>query len=196
MAASAENIYRWTDENGKVHYGRTLPPDHSNLPYEFLNDQGVVIKRVDDPMESQKPVAEIEESDERAPLFTADEVRIRSDRLLVLLYHSEEDLIAAMEVEVDQLSYDTRLINQSQSSAMTSLAGQVKNAADRQRAGMPDDPGLGKNIYRLRQRLRKSEDQLQGLKDREIKIRASFQDDIERYRFLANGGKPGEIDES
>lgn len=195
--ASAEDVYRWRDENGKVHYGRTLPPEYATRPHEILNSAGVVIERIEDPMARPEPEPKPDEekkSDELEPLFTEEEVRFRSDNLLILRYYTEEDLLEAMENEVAQLSYDIRLINQSQISALTSLAGHVKNAADRQRAGMSEDEAIKKNIHSLRRRLRKSENSLSALKQREAEIRASFATDLARYRFLKNGGKPGSLE--
>lgn len=192
--AFAEDVYRWKDENGNTHLGRTLPPEYANKPYEILNAQGIVIERVDPADRLKKPdqkVEEEEKSDELEPLFTEYEVRLKSDENLLLRYRSEDKLIEAMENEVAQLGYDTRLIDQSQKSAITALTGQVKNAADRQRAGMPDDPELEREINSLRSRLGRSEDQLAALKLREAKIRASFAENIKRYRYLANGGQPG-----
>ncbi|NND44312.1 MAG: DUF4124 domain-containing protein [Xanthomonadales bacterium] len=191
--AFAENVYRWTDENGKVHYGRTLPPEYANKPYEILNDQGVVIERVTDPLARQKepPKEPNPKNKKPPPLFTEDEVRLRSDRLLVLRYHSIADIEDAMQVEIDQLGYDRRLINQTMLSAMQSLEGQVRNAADRQRAGMEVEADIEGGINKLRQRIRRNERSLAELDTREQKIRADFSREIERYRYLENGGEPG-----
>jgi hypothetical protein len=192
FATAQERTYRWKDDEGNVHFGRTIPPEYATRPYEVLNKAGQVIERVDDPISSQKPIPEIESgTDELEPLFTEDEVRLSSDNLLILRYNTEEDLVAAMENEVAQLGYDRRLINQSRSSAMTTLAGLVKNAADRHRAGMPDDEALEKGINSMRQRLRRSETELTRLNARELKIRGSFEENIARYQYLANGGIPG-----
>jgi len=195
--AQAENIYRWKDEDGKVYYGPVIPPEYANSPYEVLNSAGIVIETVEDPMALQEvPVEDAGKSDELEPLFTEDEVRTRSDGFLLLRYHTEEDLIMAMELEVAQLSYDIRLVNQSHSSAMVSLAAQVKNAADRQRAGVPPDLDLEKSIRALRSRLGKSDGQKAALKVREVKIRATFEENLMRYRYLTSGGTPGGVDES
>jgi hypothetical protein len=194
LTVSAENVYRWVDDNGKVHFGRTLPPEFANRPYQILNSQGLVIERVDDPLalqQEENAAAAGADSDEPEPLFSEDEVRLRSDNLLLLRYHTEEDLLDAMENEVAQLNYDIRLIEQSRASAMEALHGQVRNAADRQRAGMPGDQELERNINTLRLRLRKSEQSLAAIRLREQQIRERFQRDIERYRFLQAGGAPG-----
>lgn len=194
--AWAENVYRWTDENGNVQYGRTLPPQYANQPYEILNDQGIVIERVTDPLAKQKEPVKKPKDDRPPPLFTEDEVRLRSDRLLVLRYHSEADIEDAMQVEIDQLGYDRRLINQTMASAMQSLEGQVRNAADRQRAGMEVDESTETAINQLRQRIRRNEQSLAQLVEREQKIRATFLKEMERYRYLDNGGEPGTMPET
>ena len=187
--ASAENVYRWVDENGEIHFSRTLPPEYADKPYQVLNQAGVVIERIDDPLAKPAPIKKGKK--ELEPLFTEQEVRIRSDRLLVLRYHSEEDILDAMELEVAQLGYDTRIIGQAHNSVMTALSGQVHKVANRQRAGLPKEPELEKNINSLRQRLRNGERSLAALSLREDKIRTSFVQDLERYRFLQSGGIPG-----
>lgn len=189
----AEKVYRWVDNEGKVHFGRTLPPEQANKPYQILNQDGIVLERVDDPLARSAPKEE-KKDEKLAPLFSEDEVRLRTDRLLVLKYQSVEDIREAMELEVAQLAYDERLTERSQASTMQAMTGQVHIAADRQRAGLPPDTELEKTISSLRNRLRKSENSLAGLKERETKIRASFIEEIARYEFLQNGGKPGETE--
>jgi hypothetical protein len=190
-------VYRWVDADGTTRYGRTLPPEYANKPHEILNAAGVVLRQIDPSVKPEVIGEEAEEEaepEEKKPLFSDREVRIRTDNLLMLRYHTEEDLVAAMENEIAQLGYDTRLIHQSQASVMTSLATQIKKAADLQRAGLPEDEKLTRQIYSLRKRLRDSEHSLAGLRERETNIRAVFLKNIERYRFLANGGTPGSED--
>lgn len=189
-SAQADKVYRWKDDDGKTHYGRTLPADHENRPYDVLDESGFLLEEVTDPLAAQqKPVVKKEK--ELEPLFSEDEVRVQSDRLLVLRYHTLDDIEDAMEVEVAQLGYDVRLINQTKNSAMTALTGQIKNAADRQRAGLPVEEKMENDINSLRQRILKSERSLAELKQREMRIRSEFQDDIDRYKYLQDGGVPG-----
>lgn len=193
----AQDVYRWKDDEGKTHYGRTLPPEYANKPHEVLNSAGVVIRRVDDPLAEQQPKEpekEVEDEDQGLePLFTEDEVRIRTDRLLMLRYHSEDELIKAMETEVDQLAYDIRLNTQSQEGTMTALVGQVAIAADRQRAGLEDDPELASKVNKLRRDLRMIDRNLAAIEIREGEIRAEFEKDLVRYRFLRDGGREGAL---
>ena len=192
--SEAENVYRWKDADGKVHFGRTLPPEYAHKPHEILNSAGVVIERIDDPVAAQQPKpVEVEEEKGLEPLFTEDEVRLRSDRLLLLRYPEEEDLQKAMQNEIDQLSYDIRLNTQSQAGTMTALVGQVKVAADRQRGGLAEEPELSSKINKLRRDLRAIDRRLAAIAVRENEIRAAFGKDLGRYQYLREGGQEGAL---
>jgi hypothetical protein len=39
--------YKWTDEQGRVHYGDTIPPADIHRPHEKLDKQGLVDRKVD-----------------------------------------------------------------------------------------------------------------------------------------------------
>ncbi len=122
------------------------------------------------------------------PNWTAEMVQARSDRLLVLKYHSEEEITEAMNVEIGNLAYDELLIEQSQASALKSMAGQIREAADRQRAGLPADPKIDKAIRDLQQRMRQGIRDRESLRAREASIRAVFMAELERYRYLVSQG--------
>lgn len=185
------DTYRWTDEDGKVHYNKSLPPDRADKPYDILNDQGLVIERVTDPRKREQAPdksdreAELEQARrEEAERRVVDERRRQADRLLVLKYHSEEELLDAMQVEINQLGYDRRLLDQSRESMMNSLAGQVREAADRQRAGMDLPPEQVAEIRDTRRRLEQNRNRLVALEDRETRIRSMFEGELARYRLL------------
>ena len=189
--AAAADTYRWTDEDGKVHYGKSLPPDRADKPYDILNDQGIVIERVTDPRRrelpedpSDKQAQREREQREEAERRIVEDRRRQADRLLVLKYQSEEELLDAMGVEINQLGYDRRLLDQSRESLMQSLAGQVREAADRQRAGMEVPPEQVAEIRDTRRRLEQNRNRLVALNDRETRIREMFEGELQRYRLL------------
>jgi hypothetical protein len=194
VPASAQDvIYRWIDEQGDVHYGATLPPKYANRPHQILKN-GLVIKSIDDPGaelfdgEEQEAVPEPAED----PQAEARKRLRDTDRLLLLKYRSEEAIVEAMELEVSNLDYDARQIKQERVNALSALASQIREAADRQRAGMPDDPALTGQISALRTRLRQNEQNHTDLEARESQIRGLFMTDLRRYRFLIGGGTVGE----
>jgi hypothetical protein len=191
-SALAQVVYRWVDDAGEVHYNTTLPAEYANRPHQILKD-GIVIRSIDDP--SKPPLTEEEVEKEKVrenPKEAERQKQVRADRLLVLKYRSEEEILDAMKVEIDNLSYDARLIEQSRQSALTSLNGEIREAADRQRSGLEPDPETAGKIARLRARLAEGARSKQSLELREEQIRGLFRSELERYRFLLDGGAPGE----
>jgi hypothetical protein len=184
----ADQVYRWVDDEGKVHYTATLPPEYSDRPYQVINKAGGVVERVD-PLAPGPP--EETEDAKPEPLYTEDEIRLQSDRLLVLKYHSEDDILEAMEIEIANLGYDARILDQTHASVLKSLAAQIREAAHRERAGMPVNAELAHQVEVLQNRLRRGAQSRVALQARETQIRAMFMTELERYRYLQDGGQPG-----
>lgn len=182
------DTYRWKDKDGKVHYGAMVPAEYADQPYDILNKAGLVIEHVEDTSIPMEVIAE-KKVIERAPLIS-DEVRQQqSDGLLVIQYSSEEDIIKGLELEISQLGYDTRLIDQSYESTSTAIRDQIRQAADRQRAGEEISKEQQANIARLYTRRNMDMKRKAAIATRETRIRARFQSDLERYRFLTSGDK-------
>jgi len=184
-ASSFADTYRWKDKDGKVHYGSAVPAEYADQPYDVLNNAGVVIRRVEDTSQTMEELLEKEQSvKERAPLISDEERLRQSNRLLVIQYSSEEDVITALELELAQVGYDERLIHKSYDSTNTAIIDQIRQAADQQRAGVKLSVDHSKEMNKLYRRLARDEERLAALGRRETKIRARFQSDLERYKQL------------
>jgi hypothetical protein len=186
-------VYRWVDENGEVHYSETLPPDLKEQSHDRLNERGILVEEnmslAPDPselvVEEEEELPRDASGMERAkPLYSEAELQRRLDRLLLLRYDSEQEILDAMEVETNQLAYDERLLVKTRESIIQSYRDQIREAGNQQRAGIEVDPELDNTIVHLRERLRNNENSMQGLKIREREIEDEFGKQLERYRFL------------
>jgi len=180
VSASAET-YRWKDREGKTHYGAAVPAEYADLPYDVLNNSGLVIRHVEDSSEPLEEVAE-EIIQEKAPLIPDFERQRQADRLLVLKYNSEEAIAEALELEVAQVGYDSMIINKSLDSATTAIRDHIRQAGDQQRSGKAISDEQNKKINKLYNRLSRSEKKLAGLIRREERIRTRFTTDLESYQ--------------
>jgi len=176
--------YRWKDKDGKTHYGAAVPAEYRDQPYDILNNAGMVIERVEDTSVPLEVRAEKKIKKSRAPLISEETRRIQSDKLLVIRYSSEEDILKAQEMEISQLGYDKKVINQSYESATTAIRSQISQAADQQRAGQQISPEAQTTIDQLYARQAKDEKRRAVMANRETQIRLRYQAEIERYRFL------------
>ena len=189
-SANADS-YRWKDKDGKTHYGAAVPAEYAEQPYDVLNSQGVVIEHVEDTSIPIDIMAE-QETQGRQPLISDEERLRQSDRLLVVQYRSEDEITDALELQLAQLGYDSRLINQSYASANTAIRDQVAQAADQQRANLPISEDQQKGIDGLYARRMRDERKLESLAKRAQAIRDRFQAYIDRYRFLTNKNRGGD----
>ncbi len=183
VTSLSADTYRWKDKDGKVHYGAMVPAEYADQPYDVLNKSGLVIRHVENttiPLE----LIVAEEIQSKKPLISDVERKRQSDRLLVIQYQSEEDINKALELELTQLGYDSKLIKQSQLSTSTAIRDQIRLAADQQRSNRKISKDQKKGIDKLYARLAQDERNMVAMAKREDRIRARFQAKLERYRFL------------
>ena len=194
--ASAAQVYRWVDENGEVHYSESLPPDYHDKDqgHDVLNQQGMVVeegRRLTPPPPAPPSKEEPQELPRDASglprpkaAYSEAEMQQRMDSFLMLRYESEQEILDAMSVEIKQLNYDRRLLEASQASTDAAFRGLVKVAADRQRAGLEVERETTRGINRNQSELASIQAALEGLQQREDAIRADFEKQLERYRYL------------
>lgn len=185
VASVSADTYRWKDKDGKIHYGAAVPAEYADQPYDVLNNSGMVIDHIEDTREPMEERAE-RIVKEREPLISDEERKRQSDRLLVIQYTSEEAIQEALELEIAQLGYDSKIIHQSFDSTSTAIRDQVRLAADQQRAGKPIMEKQQKDIDKLHRRLNRDVKRIASLDAREARIRARFQSDLDRYIRLTN----------
>ncbi len=185
VTSLAADTYRWKDKDGKVHYGAAVPAEYAEHPYDVLNNQGMVIEHIEDTSIPLEVIAE-KRIKERAPLISEEERRRQSDRLLVIQYRSEEDISTALQLQLDQLGYDTRIINQSYDSTRNAIRDQVRQAADQQRANQVISADQQQGIDKLYARLSRDGKKRAAMDKRENRIRARFQAYLDRYLILTS----------
>ena len=195
VTALSADTYRWKDKEGKVHYGAVVPAEYADQPYDVLNSAGMVIDHIEDtsvPLE----VLAVKKIHGRQPLISNEERKRQSDRLLVIQYSSEEEINQALELEIAQLSYDKKIINQSFENADAALMDQIKLAANKQRAHQKISADQQKDIDKLYSRRDQDIKRQQAMKSRESRIRERFQTDLERYQILTSDSEETNEDNS
>ena len=183
VTSLAAETYRWKDKDGKTHYGAMVPAEYADQPYDVLNNSGQVIEHVEDTSIPMEVIVE-KKIKKREPLISEETRRIQADRLLVFRYASEEEITTALDLEIAQLGYDTKVINQSYENTIIAIRNEVSQAAKRQRAGQQVTAEQQKEIDRLYARLALDEKKRATMSSREDRIRTRFQEELERYRFL------------
>lgn len=181
-AATAET-YRWKDQLGGLHFGSVVPAEYADQPYDIISKSGLVIGHVDP--DSQNP--EVKAAAEKLKAETAQslaERQAQSDRLLLIKYPTEDALLNAMQLEIDQVGYDNMLITQSYTNTNTAVIDKVRLAADQQRAGIKVSDAQIREFARMYRDLSVDKKKLSTIGSREGEVRAEFAAELQRYRDL------------
>jgi hypothetical protein len=195
-SANAAEVFRWVDENGEVHYSESLPPDFQDKGHDVLNERGIVTDE-DLSLTPEPPPEELPDDEKlkelprdssglKRPkqLYSDAEMQRRMDNFLMLRYDSEQEIEEAMKVEIKQLAYDRRLLETTRDSMKQSYRGQVRQAANKQRAGQQVPENTYLEIRDLQDKLVDNIRSIASLEKREQNIRGEFQKQLDRYRFL------------
>jgi hypothetical protein len=181
-SASKGIAYRWTDEQGVVHYGDRIPPQYAEKERTVLNAQGVEVRKLD----AQKS------ADQAAADARAQQTLLRQkqhDAFLITNYTSVKDIEAIRDTRLDQVQGQQTAAKQyveslhSRLSALQTRAKVFKPYSPRQDARrMPDD--LAEDLIHTLNELRTQSNVVAAKSEEVTALQAQFQADIERYREL------------
>jgi hypothetical protein len=177
-------LYRWVDQDGKVHYTDSIPPDQVQSGHTELSKQGVTIKSVG----KAKTPEEVEEEQElkrlRAEQKKLLDKQRSEDQVLVRTFQSEDDIFMAREgkiAAIDVMISVTKNNVLRQQERLVKLLGQ---AADMERAGKDVHENLIDGIRQVEEAIRDSYATIVAQEKQKDEIRSKFDRDLARYRQL------------
>jgi len=121
----AAQLYRWTDEHGKIFYGDQIPTRYIQQGYNVVSEQGITVYTIG-------PVSDepIPEPKEEAPKFTTYE------RGLLATYSSGEEIELAKQKKLDDidsiigLTQDNIMLQERQFRELTKSAGDYERRGE------------------------------------------------------------------
>jgi hypothetical protein len=102
-SASAAGTYKWTDEQGGVHYSDKAPPETPAKGATVLDKQGRQVKKIDPPLTPEQTKAKADEEERQRGLAKARDDQARKDRALMQSYTSESEIDIARNRAISTL---------------------------------------------------------------------------------------------
>lgn len=173
-------LYRWVDEEGRVHYSDQVPPEQSKKGHEVLDKRGIKVEEV----APQKTPEQLREERRRQAEQAKKEERLRlireRDEMLLRTFTSTEELDRVIK---DRLTVLDSIINLTQAK-VDKLLEQIKAAEERRinyiRQGREVPPQLDRTIAELRQQVRNNEGLIVRNQNRKELIKQKFANDRAR----------------
>ena len=186
----SQSSFRCVGTDGKKYYGSTIPPQCLGQPVEQLNNQGMVIKRIDAAASSADREKKAAEEEERKKREAISKEEGRRNRALLATYTSEKDIDAARARALKE--------NQGAVADIEKRIGGLKTRLAEQKKELDFYTGKNKPPAKLSQDIQSTEfdiqtqEQLLAAKKKEVEqINARYDDDKKRYSELTkSGGAP------
>lgn len=140
MASAIDaKLYKWVDENGKVHYSDKVPPDQIKNAHQELNKNGVVkeeVQRALTPEEREARAEELKAQQELLEKQLFEQQRIEKERNTILKSYSNSGQITHLKNErILALKRNIQMAEENLVIQNRNLNDLLKRAADKERSG-------------------------------------------------------------
>lgn len=180
----AQTVFRWIDEEGRVHLGHAVPPEYRSLGFERLAPDGRVLETVPPELTPEERAAERERRRLQAQLEAEQASQATRDRLLLAAYRNEQDLIDTRNLRLDAMGQQRRALETSHRLAVQRFEDLVARAAELDRQSQPILPSLQASINESRTEIRRLRRALDDVDARMVEVSERFELELERYRTL------------
>ena len=190
-AVSADDIYRWVDENGTVHFGDSVPPQYVKNDRDVINERGVKVKTLPGEKTAEEREAERIKAAEENERLARIEAAKQRDEILLSTYLSVEEIEALRNRRQELLEGRIRVTEIYLSTLREKLAKLQKDASRFQPYSTdPDARPIHENLARELSNTLNSiivyEKTLAETHNQQIQMVSKFDADIDRFRELTN----------
>jgi hypothetical protein len=161
--------YKWVDGQGLPHFSDSLSQDALKYGYSVVNDQGMVVQRVQRQLTPEEQAAAQKLAAQQAAAKHAADEQARADQQMLAAYPDEASYKASLQqalTSMDQQIHTSKLNLRSQEQALTELLGRAAEADhDKQpvpkflQDGIAKQRGVVSDLQALLQRQQAQRDQ-------------------------------------
>jgi len=190
-SAAEKNVYKWTDENGQVHYGDSIPPEYADQPKERLNDQGVAVEEI----EGKKTAEQLAEEERQREIAVAQKLQDRADQALLATYLSVEEIVMHRDRRVELFQAQAKVTElylrnlERRLDGLREEASQYQPYSEDTEAPIIDE-GLAEDLRETKETIARHERNLEKYETDERQIIERFNGDIERFKILKGINQP------
>ncbi|MBI5462009.1 MAG: DUF4124 domain-containing protein [Gammaproteobacteria bacterium] len=177
-------LFKWTDENGKVHYGDKVPPEYSKQERKILNEQGVETKTLEAAKTPEQLAEEARLAAQRQEQERIAAEQASHDRMLLATFTTEDDMVMTRDGKIAAIDGQLRVTRDRIEKIEANLSQLTREAADLERSGKPIPDTLNEEILGARGQIQRYLDYIAGKRREQEDIRAQFEADIRRFREL------------
>jgi len=184
-AGEEKRVYSWTDDEGEVHYGDSVPPEYRDQKKRILNDQGVTVGVI----EGKKTPEELALEARRREMEAEKEKRRRADKVLLSTYLTVEELEMHRDRRLELLRAQQKVAELYLRNLRRRMVSLQEEAGNYKPYTMDPDaemipPDLAEDLSDTKDRINRQERQLAEQRRETDQLERKFAEDISRFRTL------------
>ncbi len=185
QAREEQKVYKWTDEDGNVFYGDSIPAEYADRPKERLNEHAVTVEE----LAGKKTAEQIEQERLENERRVAQELQMRADRALLATYLSVEEIEMHRDRRVELFQAQSR-VTELYLRNLERRLDSLRNEASRFRPYSEDpnapliDDSLAEDLRETKATIDRHRRNLQKYENDERRIIERFDGDIARFKRL------------
>lgn len=187
-AADEQRLYRWVDDQGRVHYSDTLPPDQAGQRREIKTPEGATVGTVEPPPTREQLEAEAArrqaEEQARAQREAVERRRREHDRMLLMTFTSVEEMQTARDERLGAIESQIGLVRSRIDKLQKRREQLRQEAATLERTGRGNPAQLYRELEQIERSIRQNRSAIEDKRDTQARIRLRFSEDIDRFREL------------
>ena len=185
--ASAQQLYRWVDKDGKVHYDDALPPEAVNQARKEFTRSGAVAGEVDRALTPEERAAQDAAAEQAANAAKLAEEQKHQEDVMMATYASENDVRRAYGERISLLKTTLESTDVSIRNVRENLALMLSQASEAELSGRKVPPERDAAIRELHAEFMRQQ-QFQVNRRMELDaLNGEFARMLTRYRELKAG---------
>lgn len=183
-ATTQAQMYRWTDDQGRVHYSDSPPPAAARQERRVLDERGITVRTIERAKTAEEIEAERLEQERLEQARREREEQERRDRVLLQSFGSERELISARDDRVALLDGTLTITREKIRGLREQLARLEEREQRLQSQGREVPAALGEDKASLHRQI---DTQTRYLEDRQAereRLIEQFEADLARLREL------------
>jgi hypothetical protein len=177
-------LYKWVDEEGRMHYSDRLPPVDVQRAHSALDERGVTIDQVDAAKTPEQIKQEQEVERLRRERQQLIEKQRTEDRVLLRTFRSEDDIIMTRDGQLQAIDAYIKITHANIKRIKSSLEDLQRQAAARELSGKQIPQKFKDEIEDKNQALKDAYQSIVNREHDKDRIRTAFAKDQQRFREL------------
>lgn len=173
----AGELFRWTDDEGNVHYTDRIPPKYVEQGYRVISEQGLTIKTIGAKKDEPKPA---EDENHQKEL----EALIKRDKPLLNTYSDESEIIMIRDRRIEDIKAVITLRQESIYLLEKEFIEQARQASDYEKLGQPIPSELQDEIAATERKINAYQNTIKEQQQKLIEVKDQYADELERYRNI------------